>query len=99
MPRDVHTRWNSTYDMLYFAYEYKNAVMGIMVICDLKLQQFEIDNDDWEIIKQLQDVLKVSQPVRLTKLNSVLTSSTRFLKTLHSSSLKMEPHPLPPSFL
>jgi hypothetical protein len=26
MPRDVTTRWNSTYDMLKFALEYRKAI-------------------------------------------------------------------------
>lgn len=59
MPRDVQTRWNTTYDMVDFAYTYKDAIMNITAIRDMKLRDYEIDEDEWEIIKQLRDVLKV----------------------------------------
>ena len=53
MPRDVRTRWNSTYDMLQFALEYKDAVK--MVTSDLSnnLQKYELDNEEWVIAKEL----------------------------------------------
>jgi len=37
MPRDVCTRWNSTYDMLTFAYEYKDALNKITAMREMKL--------------------------------------------------------------
>ncbi len=37
MPHDIRTRWNSTYDMLDSAYTYKDAVMNITAIRDMKL--------------------------------------------------------------
>jgi hypothetical protein len=96
MPRDVRTRWNSTYDMVDFAYTYKDAIMNITAIRDMKLRDYEIDEDEWEIIKQLRDVLKVRH-WHFTRGN-ILTNRDRFLKMERSFSLVME-HPVSrPSF-
>lgn len=59
MPRDVRTRWNSTYDMLTFAYDYRDAINNITANREMKLREYEIDEDEWSIIKQLRDLLKV----------------------------------------
>lgn len=60
MPRDVTTRWNSTYDMLEFAVEYREALDAITGDKEMKLRKYEMDNEEWEIARQLRDVLKVS---------------------------------------
>lgn len=57
MPRDVATRWNSTYDMLKFALEYRCAVDKMVM--EKQLQAYELDTSEWEIVSQLTDVLKV----------------------------------------
>jgi hypothetical protein len=59
MPRDVRTRWNSTYDMLTFAYEYKDALNNITAMREMKLRNYEIEPEEWDSIKQLRDLLKV----------------------------------------
>jgi hypothetical protein len=59
MPRDVTTRWNSTYDMLEFAIEYREALDAITGNQRMKLRQFELTEDDWKIATHLRDVLKV----------------------------------------
>jgi len=56
---DVHTHWNTTYDMLDFAYKYKEAINQITDRCEMKLRDYEIELHKWDIIKQLQDVLGV----------------------------------------
>lgn len=61
MPRDVSTRWNSTYDMLEFAIEYREALDSITGNQKMKLRQYELAEEDWEIATKLRDVLKVSQ--------------------------------------
>jgi hypothetical protein len=59
MPRDVTTRWNSTYDMLEFAIEYLEALESITGNQRMKLRQYELTEDDWKIAIMLHDVLKV----------------------------------------
>jgi hypothetical protein len=59
MPRDVRTRWNATYDMLEFAYEYKDAINQITDRRDMKLRDYEIEPHEWDVVKQLRDVLGV----------------------------------------
>ena len=59
MPRDVRTRWNSTFDMLDFAVEYRDALDAITGDRDMKLRQYELSEEDWNIATQLRDVLKV----------------------------------------
>jgi oxalate decarboxylase/phosphoglucose isomerase-like protein (cupin superfamily) len=59
MPRDVTTCWNSTYDMLIFAVNYREAIQHIT--SDLKngLRKYELMDDEWEIAEELKDMLKV----------------------------------------
>jgi len=61
MPRDVRTRWNSTYDMLVFAVEYRDALDSITGNQRMKLRQYELTEEDWNIAATLRDVLKVCQ--------------------------------------
>ena len=42
MPRDVSTRWNSTYKMLKFAYSYREAIDKITGERALKLREYEL---------------------------------------------------------
>ena len=60
IPYDIRTRWNATYDMLDCAYEYRKAINEITDIWYMKLQQYKIDTCEWEIVRQLHDLLKVS---------------------------------------
>lgn len=59
MPRDVSTRWNSTFDMLDFAIDYRLALDTITSEREMKLRQFELSEEDWETAVHLRDVLKV----------------------------------------
>ena len=59
IPHDVKTWWNSTYDMLNIALEYHKVIDEIMANKALKMRQYELDDEGWDIIKDLR-VLKVS---------------------------------------
>jgi hypothetical protein len=59
IPRDVVTRWNSTYDMLAFAITYRKAIDTVTAHKALKLHRFELDDEDWGIIQELVDILEV----------------------------------------
>lgn len=63
MPRDVATRWNSTYDMLVFALEYRAAIDAMSADKTNNLRKFELSEGEWTIMKQLYNVLKVSVTV------------------------------------
>ncbi len=46
--------------MLDFAIEYRDALDTIAGDQDMKLRQYELSKDDWNVAIQLRDVLKVS---------------------------------------
>ena len=60
MPHDVRTHWNSTYDMLKFALEYKEAIK--MFTSDLKndLCKFKLNDEEWGLVKELSNTLRVT---------------------------------------
>jgi hypothetical protein len=59
MPRDVTTRWNSTFDMLNFALEYRKAVQNLTGDEELNLEKYKLTRNEWAIAEHLRDVLKV----------------------------------------
>jgi len=60
MPQDVSTQWNSMYDMLNSAMTYQEVLDVITGDWEMKLRQYEMDVNEWEIACQLCQVLKVS---------------------------------------
>ena len=62
MPRDVAIHWNSTYEMLSFAYTYRQAYNELTDNRGMKLRKYEVLDPEWEIVNQLAKVLKVSSP-------------------------------------
>ena len=60
MPRDVKTRWNSTYDMLTFALEYRDGINELTSNLKNGLRDFELDDTEWDLAEGLRDVLKVT---------------------------------------
>ena len=59
IPRDVRTRWNSTYDMIKMAIEYSKAIKRICSDADNGLRDFELSTEEWKIAEQLRDALEV----------------------------------------
>ena len=100
MPRDVSTRWNSTFDMLEFAIQYRPAIDAMTAAHNFSLRQYELVSAEWKMASELRDVLKVSLLLLLqyNVPHSIFDMSFRFLKTQHYSSLKA-PQILRPSFL
>ncbi|KAJ3574247.1 hypothetical protein NP233_g1903 [Leucocoprinus birnbaumii] len=58
IPRDVSTRWNSTYDMLKFVVDYRAAIDELTDNRKLALRAYELSNREWKIAQQLCDVFK-----------------------------------------
>lgn len=96
MPRDVSTRWNSTFDMLHFALEYRDAIDTMTAKRDLDLRKYELSPAEWGIAKELRDVLKVCLRFFLFFF-FIVKLSCRYLRTRRSSFL-VEPQILPLSF-
>ena len=59
MPRDVRTRWNSTFRMLDFALEYRAAIEALTGDRSMDLHKLELDDVEWALVNQLRDVLQV----------------------------------------
>ena len=57
MPRNIATYWNSTYDMLIFALNYRQAIDEITA--DKDMRKYELSEDEWALVQQLGDVLAV----------------------------------------
>jgi hypothetical protein len=60
MPRDVSTRWNSTFDMLDFAITYRVAIDAMTAAREFDLRKYELLPDEWKIATELRQVLEVS---------------------------------------
>ncbi|EMD31757.1 hypothetical protein CERSUDRAFT_59516, partial [Gelatoporia subvermispora B] len=58
MPCDVATCWNSTYDMLEFAVEYRVAIDDMTMDRAMNLRKWELRDEEWVIASQLCDTLK-----------------------------------------
>lgn len=73
MPRDVRTRWNSTYEMMEFALTYQKVIDDLTSERDLGLRAYEMDPNEWVIAKQLCEILKVCA-ICIRSLNQYLTT-------------------------
>jgi hypothetical protein len=60
LPRDVTTRWNSTFEMLDFAFTHRKALDLMTQDRENGLREYELNEEEWEIVRQLRDALKVS---------------------------------------
>jgi hypothetical protein len=60
LPRDVSTRWNSTFNMLDAALDKRKAINELTGDKKNKVRELELQEEEWEILEQLRDVLEVS---------------------------------------
>jgi hypothetical protein len=51
LPCDVVTRWNSTYYMLSFAIKYRSAIDVMTADKSLKLWNYELETEEWELLR------------------------------------------------
>lgn len=91
MPRDVATRWNSTFEMLEFATRYRVAIDAMTAVRHFDLRKYELVPAEWNIAIELQEVLKVSKSSWLQFLLCSHIVSSRFSKTQRCSSLVAPP--------
>lgn len=83
MPLDVRTRWNSTYVLLEFAVEYRDVIDTLTSERGLELCDYEMDPEEWQLAKQLRDILKVS--IQLSFAMFLIHSLHRYLKMQQNS--------------
>ena len=60
LPWDVRTQWNSMYQMLSVALEYRKAVKHMTEVQANNLRWWELNEHEWKIVLQLCDILQVS---------------------------------------
>lgn len=59
LPRDVATRWNSTYDMLSAFIEMKDFVVKFLDSSSVGLVEYALTSAEWDVIEDLVYVMKV----------------------------------------
>ncbi|KIM54666.1 hypothetical protein SCLCIDRAFT_136245, partial [Scleroderma citrinum Foug A] len=57
MPRDVATRWNSTFDLLEYALKHRKAINLVTQRHELGLRKFELTDHEWTVAEQLHSIL------------------------------------------
>ena len=77
MPRDVVTRWNSLFNLLEYALKHWKAIDLVTQRCELGMRDLELSDNEWELVKQLCSVLKVSMQHVWLDLNTYNHRSSR----------------------
>ncbi|KAH7093851.1 hypothetical protein BKA62DRAFT_595724, partial [Auriculariales sp. MPI-PUGE-AT-0066] len=63
--QDVTTRWNSMYDAGIRALEYRGAIDAITGDRTAGLREFRLDDEEWDLLEDLLDLLKVFKDATL----------------------------------
>ncbi|KAJ7491650.1 hypothetical protein B0H11DRAFT_1718756, partial [Mycena galericulata] len=93
LPRDVRTRWNSTYDMLGVAVQYKDVVNMVTADRNLPLRKYELSDSDWMIVEDMifkQATLLFSSDNRSTIAN-VITTMDKIDDLMTSTIVSIQP--------
>ncbi|KAJ7504730.1 hypothetical protein B0H11DRAFT_1709474, partial [Mycena galericulata] len=93
LPRDVRTRWNSTYDMLVVAVQYKDVVNMVTADRNLPLRKYELSDSDWMIVEDMifkQATLLFSSDNRSTIAN-VITTMDKIDDLMTSTIVSIQP--------
>jgi hypothetical protein len=59
LPRNVRTRWNSTYDMIFVVLKYRRAYCEFTNDESNGLQSYVLTSVEWTVLKDLKDILCV----------------------------------------
>ncbi|KAF9059080.1 hypothetical protein BDP27DRAFT_1166918, partial [Rhodocollybia butyracea] len=59
LPRDVATRWNSTYDMLAAFLEMKGPISEFLDRSSNGMSEYILEEEEWDVIEGLVSALKV----------------------------------------
>ena len=62
LPRDVRTRWNSTFDMLAGALTHRVVIDKMCADKSYGLRAYELSSAEWRIARHLHKVLEVRPP-------------------------------------
>ncbi|KAJ3831396.1 hypothetical protein F5878DRAFT_549610, partial [Lentinula raphanica] len=73
IPRDVATRWNSTFDMLTAFLRLKEHIVQFLDRSSNGLSDYALDEEEWDAIKDLVSILKDATSFFSTSLPSVST--------------------------
>jgi hypothetical protein len=87
MPRDVATRWNSTFDMLDFTLQYRSAIDAITDDRRMDLRQLELSEHEWKLASQLHKVLKVGTCLYLSTFSLSCDSTITIRQILKDATL------------
>src|SRR6266550_8525981 len=71
IPRDVSTQWNSTFDMLDVAVQYRKGVDAMTGVLSNGLHDYELSKKEWQIAAQLRDILKVCASIGMLSPHSI----------------------------
>ena len=61
MPRYCSTRWNLLFQILKFAWRYHEAIDRFTSKRENGVRDLELSAEEWQMVKELRDVLKVSR--------------------------------------